>query len=58
MEIRDKYRDYILIYSDRTPDGNSVACATDFNRTQVSMRFPDSASIFTDEVWTVIKALE
>ena len=28
MEIRDRYRDYILVYTDWSRDGNSVACAT------------------------------
>ena len=40
-------------------DGNSVACATVFpSDTVISMRLPDSASIFTAEVWAIIKALE
>ena len=37
MEIRDKYRDYIPVYTDGSPD---------------------SASIFTAEIWAIIKALE
>ena len=30
MEIRDRYRDYIPVYTDGSRDGNSVACATVF----------------------------
>ena len=36
-----------------------MACATVFpSNTVISMRLPDSASIFTAEVWAIIKALE
>ena len=28
MEIRDRYRDHIPVYTDGSRDGNSVACAT------------------------------
>ena len=36
-----------------------MACATVFpSNTIISMRLPDSASVFTAEVWTIIKALE
>ena len=39
--------------------GNAVACATVFpSDTVISMRLPDSASVFTAEVWAIIKALE
>ena len=59
MEIRDGYRDYIPVYTDGSRDGNSVACATFFpSDTTFSMRLPDSASIFTAEIWAIIKALE
>ena len=36
-----------------------MACATVFpSNTVISMRLPDSASVFTAEVWAIIKALE
>ena len=58
MEIRDRYRDHIPVYTDGSRDGN-VACATAFpSNTVISMRLPDSASIFTAEVWAIIEALE
>ena len=28
MEIRDRYRDYIPVYTDGSRDGNDVACAS------------------------------
>ena len=50
MEIRDRYRDHIPVYTDGSRDGNSVACATVLpSNTVISMRLPDSASIFTVE---------
>ena len=59
MEIRNRYRDHIPVYTDGSRDGNYVACATVFpSDTVISMRLPDSASIFTAEVWAIIKALE
>ena len=59
LEIRDKYRDYIPVYTDGLRDGNYVACATVFpSDTELSMRLPDSASIFTPEIWAIIKALD
>ena len=59
LEIRDKYRDYIPIYTHRSRDGNSVACAMVLpSDTKLSMRLPDSASIFTAEIWAIITALE
>ena len=59
MEIRDRYRDYIPVYTDGSRDGNDVVCATVFpSNTVISMRLPDSASVFTAEVWAIIKALE
>ena len=46
-------------YTDGSRDGNAVACATVFpSNTVISMRLPDSASVFTAEVWAIIKALE
>ena len=52
MEIRDRYRDHIPVYTDGSRDGNAVACATVFpSNTVISMRLPDSASVFTAEVW-------
>ena len=51
--------DYIPVYTDGSRDGNAVACATVFpSNTVISMRLPDSASVFTAEVWAIIKALE
>ena len=59
MEIRDWYRDHIPVYTDGSRDGNSVTCATVFpSDITFSMRLPDSASIFTAEIWAIIKALE
>ena len=59
MEIRDRYRDYIPVYTDGSRDGNFVACARVVPpNTVISMRLPDSASVFTAEVWAIIKALE
>ena len=55
MEMQDRYRDYIPVYTDGSRDGNYVACATVFpSDTVISMRLPDSASMFTVEVWAVI----
>ena len=49
----------ILVYTDGSQDGNAVACDTVFpSNTVISMRLPDSASVFTAEVWAIIKALE
>ena len=59
LEIRNKYLDYIPVYTDGSRDGNSVACATVFpSDTELSMRLPDSASILTAEIWAIITALE
>ena len=59
MEIRDRYRDYISVYTDGSRDGNAVTCATVFlSNTVISMRLPDSASVFIAEVWAIVKALE
>ena len=35
MEIRDRYRDYIPVYTDGSRDGNAVACATVFSSNTV-----------------------
>ena len=40
-----------LYYTDGSRDGNAVSCARD-------VRLPDSAPVFTAEVWAIIKALE
>ena len=54
-----QYRDYIPVYTDGSRDGNAVACATVFpSNTVISMRLPDSASVFTAGVWAIIKTLE
>ena len=54
-----RHRDYIPVYTDGSRDGNAVACATVFpSNTVISMRLPDSASVFTAEGWAIIKALE
>ena len=37
MEILDRYRDYIPVYTDGSWDGNTVA----FSNTVISMRLPD-----------------
>ena len=59
IEIRDRYRDYIPVYTDGSRDGNSVACAAVFpSDTTFSMRFSNSASIFTAEIWAINTALE
>ena len=57
--VESLYRDHIPVYTDGSRDGNAVACATVFpSNTVISMRLPDSASVFTAEVWAIIKALE
>ena len=59
MEIQERYRDYIPVYTDGSRDGNSVACAKDFpSNTIISMRLIDSASIFTAEIWAIVKVLK
>ena len=58
MEYRDRYRDYIPLYTDGSRDGSSVACATVFPPdTVIPMRLSDSASIFTADVCAIMKAL-
>ena len=59
MEIQNRYCDYIHVYTDGSWDGNSVTCATGFpSNTIISFRLLDSVSIFTAEIWAIIKALE
>ena len=59
MKLKERYSDYIPVYTDSSRDGNSVACATVYpSNTVISMKFPDSASIFTAEIWAIIKAME
>ena len=53
MEICDRYRDYIPVYTDNSRDRNYVACAT-----VISMKVPDSTFIITAEIWAIIKPLE
>ena len=59
FEIRDRYGDYIPVYTDGSRDGNYVVCATVFlSDTEFSMRLTESASTFTAEIWAIIKALD
>ena len=59
MEIRDRHRDCIPVYTDGPLDGRSVACSTVFlSDIVISRRLPDSASIFTAEICANIKALD
>ena len=59
LELRERYRDYISIYTDGSRDGSSEACVTVFPPdTVISTRLPDSGYIFTAEIWAIIKALE
>ena len=47
MEIRDRFRDYIAVYTDRSRDGNYVTCPTVFPPdTVISMILPDSPPRF------------
>ena len=50
MEIRDRYLEYIPVYTDGSRDNNYVACATVFPSHTV-------ISIFTAEIWAVINKL-
>ena len=59
MEIQDRYRDHIPVYTDGSRDGNAVVCATVFpSNTVISMILPETASVFTAEVWAIIIFLE
>ena len=59
LEIRDRYRDYIPVYTDGSRNGNYVACAIVFpSDTEFSMSLPNSAFIFTAEILAIIKALD
>ena len=55
MDIRDKYRYHIPVYTDSSRDGNSVACASFSIKHR---NFHEIASNFTAEIWAIIKALE
>ena len=46
MEIRDRYCDHIPVYTDGSRDGATVFSSN----TVISMRLPDSASVFTAEI--------
>ena len=42
MEIQDRYRDYIPVYTDGSRDGNAVACAKKCpSNNVIFMRLPD-----------------
>ena len=59
MDIQDRYHDYIPVYTDVSRNGNSVACATVFpSDTVISIRLQVSASIFTADIWAIMKTLE
>ena len=59
MEIRDRCRDYVPVYTDESRDGNYVAYAALFpSDTVISMILPDSPSLFIAEIWAIIKAQE
>ena len=59
VEIRYRFHDYNPVYTDGSRDGNYMACATVFpSDTVISVSLPDSASIFTAEIWAMIDALE
>ena len=51
VEIRDRYRDHIPVYT----DGSRGATVFPSN-TVISMRLPDLTSVFIAEVWAIIKA--
>ena len=57
MAIRERYRDYIPVYTGTSRDGSSVACVFPSD-TVIFMRLPDSASIVTAEIWAIVKILE
>ena len=47
------------MYTDGSRDGNYLACATiSPSNTVISMKLSDSGSIFTFEMWAIIKAQE
>ena len=59
MEIREGYHDYIPDYTDDSRDGNCEALATGFpSNSVITIRLPDSAFIFTAEIWSIINVLE
>ena len=55
MEIFDKYRAYIPVYTDSSRDENCVSCASG---TVIFIRLPNSAFIFITDVLAIIKAME
>ena len=58
MERQDRYCDYIPGFTYGSWDENSVTYAVVFSLdTIISMRLPDSTSIFTAEMWAIIKVL-
>ena len=51
IEIRVRYRGYIPVYTDSSRDGKSMAGLRVFpSNIIISMRLPDSASIFNAEI--------
>ena len=49
----------IFVYTNGSRTGNYLACDTVYSpNTIISMRMPDSASIFTAEICAIIKALK
>ena len=51
MEIRDRYTDYLRVYTHGSRNGNYVACATVFPAyTVISMILPNAAYTFIAEV--------
>ena len=59
MGIPDRYHDYILVYTDRSQDGDSVTFASVIpSDTVIFMRLPNLTSIFSIRVCSIVKALE
>ena len=59
MVLRDRYCDYIPVYTEGSGDGYAMVRTTEFpSDTATSMRLPDPVSTFTVENWEVSKALE
>jgi len=57
LEIKNRFSDYIHVYTDGSRDGNTVACAAVFPSNTISKRLPDSASIFSAEIQAILDAL-
>ena len=56
IEIRDRYGDYIPVYTDGSRNGHYVACATFLQSdTVISMRLSDSTSILTANIGQSLK---